>query len=325
MRSSRTVSLLLCTIAAAGLACNPSNPAETGPGTTGPGTTGPGTGTASTTTPTTGEVSTTLIVSSTGAEASSTGTEDTCGFICDTTGESGVVACFSIDGLDDGLTTRCPCDLFGNDCPEDYKCSAYADGGGSVWNDMKCVPVNGDRRPGESCTVLGDGMDGLDDCIEGARCWSVNAENAGTCVALCSGTPDMPVCPDPATECAIFNQAVLNLCLPTCDPRVNDCAEAEVCQPYDQRFVCGPDNSGAGGQLNDACDGPGACDPGLACAPSSASPACDLRLSGCCQPYCAYPDGVCADPGQTCAQWFDPIDLPADDPGLGVGVCSVAP
>lgn len=65
-------------------------------------------------------------------------------------------------------------------------------------------------------------------------------------------------------------------------------------------------------------------DPGLMCAYAAlVGLGCLEGSMGCCTPFCMYPDGACPNPDQQCVQYFDPIDLPADDPWLDIGFCGV--
>ncbi len=217
------------------------------------------------------------------------------------------------------------CDIFAQDCPEGQKCAAYADDGGQSWTNIKCVEVTGMDKPGEACTTA-DILTGSDSCVEGARCWWV-VEGVGTCIAQCTGSEAAPVCA-PESICLIDAQSVLNLCSPICDPLLQDCAgPATACHPaygYDT-FLCGLDRSGDAGQANDACEYDGLCDPGLVCLHRTAvSASCEaVPGSGCCTPFCKFPEGACPNPDQVCVQWFDAMQLPEDAPPSDIGVCAI--
>ncbi len=267
---------------------------------------------------TTGPVGTTSGGSSSG-DVADTGGQTTCvpdpapdtecSFICDPDppGQCGFV----------------PCDPFAQDCPDGQKCAAFATDGGTSWNANKCVAITGDGAPGEPCTAEGGPLTGVDDCAAGVMCWNVDADNHGTCVALCTGLEEAPQCPDDGA-CLIANNGVLNLCLPQCDPLLQDCKANEVCVPDVNGFVCQLDNSGDEGQAHDPCEFTNACDPGLVCLDAAAaSSACDQRFAGCCEPFCEFPDGACPAADQVCFQWFDPMSLPKDDPKLAIGVCVI--
>ncbi len=214
------------------------------------------------------------------------------------------------------------CDIFAQDCPPGQKCAPWANDGGSSWNATKCVELTGDAQPGEPCTTPEGPLDGHDDCAEGVYCWDVDERNHGTCIALCSGSPESPECP-PKSQCAITDDGVLNLCLPSCDPLIQDCPEGQSCLLNWKDFACILDASGDSGQINDPCQFANACDRGLVCLDSAtASEACDPRIDGCCQPYCKLPDTPCPNPDQQCVPFFDPDDeIP---PGSeDVGICAI--
>jgi len=134
------------------------------------------------------------------------------------------------------------CNSWAQDCPEGEKCMPWANDGGNSWNALKCTPLAEDPgAPGDPCTVEGSGVSGIDDCELGAMCWAVDPDtNIGHCVAMCTGSPDAPICEDPATACAIANDGVLHLCLPTCDPLAPMCPEGESCFPVGDEYVCSP-------------------------------------------------------------------------------------
>ena len=209
------------------------------------------------------------------------------------------------------------CDPYAQDCPPGQKCAPYAVGG-SAWNATKCVDITGDGAPGDPCTAPGGGFDGPDDCALGAFCWDVGVDNQGTCVRQCSGSIDDPFCP-PGYQCHIASEAAIALCLTGCDPLAEDCPNS-ICVPNGDGFICAGDASAEAGQTNDPCEFINSCDPGLACLdPASASSACDLQAPGCCQPFCALPDGPCPNPDQQCVALFDPKrpDLPPDYKDIG--------
>ena len=224
--------------------------------------------------------------------------------------------------VDAGSGDPFECDVFKQDCGENEKCVAWGMGGSSSWNATKCVLVTGDGLPGDTCSAPEGGLAGNDDCGAGTFCWDV-LNNQGICVALCTGTPDAPMCA-PESTCLISNEGALNLCLPSCDPLVQDCPGDDLCVPSADDFFCSQDASGDEGQTNDPCQGGNVCDKGLLCLNTpTASSACDPNSSGCCQPYCEYPDGACPNPDQKCNQWFNPAELPPEDPRLDIGVCGI--
>ena len=215
------------------------------------------------------------------------------------------------------------CDNWAQDCPEGQKCTAYIAGGGSAWDSLKCVEVTGTDQPGDPCTSEG-AVSGVDSCIKGAMCWGVNQEGMGTCVALCTGSVEAPVCADKGL-CTISQFSILILCLRSCDPLLQDCANpAEACYPIGDSFDCAPDASGDEGQANDPCEFINVCDKRLMCADVAfVGMGCAQGSTGCCTPFCEFPGGACPNPDQSCVQYFDPAQFPANDPLLDIGVCGV--
>lgn len=318
-RATRSISLTTSLPLALTLVCGACGSKEVGSeGTqTDPGTTGSGSsGTSTSAAPTSGSTSAASEAGSTGGgsttTAASTGepatTDGDCvtGFLCTPDGGGGEAV---------------GCDVFAQDCHDGEKCVAYGTGGSS-WNATKCVPVMGEGVPGDVCSAPQGGLTGIDDCGAGAFCWDV-LNNLGVCVALCEGTANSPMC-DAESVCLISNEGVLNLCLPKCDPLVQDCPGDDLCVPNGANFFCSQDASGDEGQANDPCQGGNVCDKGLLCRDTAtASSACDPNSTGCCQPYCEYPGGSCPNPDQECLQWYSPDDLPANDPALDIGVCGI--
>ena len=255
-----------------------------GPTSDGPGTpVDPGTGT------TTGAVVT-------GSDSGDS--EDTCNFLCPTTGG------------EDSLGPQC--DVFAQDCPEGEKCAAFIEGGENAWNATKCVPIAGEGVPGDACTADGGGGTGLDDCQKGAFCWDVDMENKGVCVELCGGNKDAPTCSDEATfNCVVVNEGVLNLCLPGCDPLVQNCPGDDLCITAINTFVCAP--------VFDACEYANVCDKGLLCLDPSLGMECDANAGGCCLPMCDLSDAdlVCPGQGQKCVSIFEENMAPPEFENVG--------
>ena len=112
------------------------------------------------------------------------------------------------------------------------------------------------------------------------------------------GTPQDPMCPDPDDVCLITNEGVLILCLPICDPLLQNCGMNEGCYLVDGvTITCGPDSSGDAGMYGDPCEYDNVCDPGLYCAPAETVPDC-MGSSGCCSEWC---DTTVADPDAQCS------------------------
>ena len=123
----------------------------------------------------------------------------------------------------------------------------------------------------------------------------------------------------------------MNLCIPDCDPLLQDCPSfGYACYPNsNDRFTCVLDLSGEDGKVNDPCfldcDFDCLCNAGLMCATAAfVGMGCEAEdPPGCCTPFCALPDGSCPDADQECVQYFDPEQLPVDDPKLDIGVCGL--
>ena len=227
----------------------------------------------------------------------------------------------------DGGGVSIECDLWTQDCPEGEKCMPWANDGGGAWNAARCSPLDpAPAQPGDECTVEGSGVSGIDNCALSSMCWDVDPEtNAGTCIAFCMGSEANPICEDPSTNCVIANEGTLILCLPSCDPLLQDCAEGQACYPVGDDFACAPDASGEQGVYGDACEFLNVCDPGMFCAGAEGVPGC-VGSSGCCSPLCDFtdPDASAACPGapdQQCVAWYEEGQAP---PGFEtVGACLI--
>ncbi len=237
--------------------------------------------------------------------------DDECNFVCP--GDAGLGGIFE-------------CDMFAQDCPDGEKCMPWANDGGNAWNATRCSPIDDNpAQIGDECLVEGSGVSGLDNCDVGAMCWDVDAEtNAGTCAAMCTGDPSNPLCEDPDTTCINVNDGAIVLCLPVCDPLLQDCAEGQACYGINNSFTCVPDASGEMGLYADPCEFINACDPGLFCANAEAVPGC-VGSVGCCSEFCDLDDPGGDDQcsglagGQACVAWSE-----EPEPGLeAVGACVI--
>jgi hypothetical protein len=131
-----------------------------------------------------------------------------------------------------------------------------------------------------------------------------------------------PVCDEPGWACGVFNQGVVPLCLPTCDPLVQDCPEGDACYVMYDLLLCMPDHSGPdAGAYGDPCEFINVCDPGLLCIETDVVPGCQSPV-GCCSPLCdTTQPNTCpgmAD-GEQCLPIWDPGDGPPE--WAHVGVC----
>lgn len=287
------------------LGCRPGAPAASGGATEASETTSSET-TSSATTPTTlGPTSTTTGASGPTESSSGDGSGQT--FIDESdAGDSGV------------------CDNWAQDCPPGEKCSAYADGR-NFWNSAKCVPVMDDpAQVGEPCFVVDSNVSGIDNCELGAYCWDVDAENKGTCIGLCTGSPGEPQC-EPGSVCEIGADGWLNLCFPGCDPLAQDCGPGAKCTAYPigDGFYCEFDVPSVKGETHDYCQYRNVCNIGLACVESTAAVECDKNYNHCCEPFCdlAAPN-TCPGQGQVCAPYFD-AGLVVPPKYQNLGACAV--
>ena len=256
--------------------------------------------------------------SAAGTSAGETGTTTTT-----SAGETG-----SLDGGETGWGGG-SCDVWSQDCPEGQKCMPYANDGGNAWNATKCTPIAPDpKQPGEACSVEGNGTSGVDNCVQASMCWGVDEEtNMGTCVPFCAGTPDAPMCDDPADTCVVANDGVLTLCLPRCDPLLQDCSADEVCIPVPSGddFACVLDASEGTGTAGAPCESLNVCNPGLSCESAAVVPGC-MGSGACCAPFCDLTDPnasqTCAaaytEPGAECVPFFEMGTAPPEYEDVGV-------
>ena len=212
-----------------------------------------------------------------------------------------------LDGVVDAT-----CDVFKQNCPAGEKCMPYADDGGGSWNNNKCVPVVEDPvHLGEPCFAPEGGVAGIDNCDFGLMCWDVDQEGIGYCIEMCSGSAEQGLCETPCTVCGVYGGGNLAICLPACNPILQDCDPSDVCigNPSGNGFLCVLDASGDEGQVHDPCNFANACDPGLMCNDPTAAVECDQDAQGCCEPFCdiSDPDAdmKCPGVGQVCHPYFE--------------------
>ncbi len=224
----------------------------------------------------------------------------------------------------DGGGPNNECDIWAQDCPEGEKCMPWDNSGGSSWNATRCSPIEeSPGQPGDTCTVEGSGVSGIDDCDIASMCWDVDGKNnMGVCVGFCEGSPEAPLCSNPDEACSITNDGVLILCLPLCDPLLQDCAEGQACYPEENGFICSPDASGPDlGAIGDPCEYINVCDPGGWCAAAEVVPGC-LGSAGCCAAYCDITDPManetCLPDMTECTPWHDEGMAPPGEEDYGV-------
>jgi hypothetical protein len=223
--------------------------------------------------------------------------------------------------LDGGNT---PCEPFEQDCARGEKCVPYGSTGG--WQDAnKCVPVVGDQAAGEPCSY--DGLvDATDDCDATGACWNtqeVEGELVGTCHSFCTGTQEMPECPQ-GYECLLSSDSVVTLCFPDCDPVAQDCADELGCYWSGIAFICTATLESPGVSPGQPCGFANDCEVGSMCLDASVIPNC--MGSGCCGSFCdlGLGDAHCAAvPGTSCVPFWEQGTAPAGYEH--VGICVVGP
>ena len=262
--------------------------------------------------------------------APSTGGEPTTAASTSTQGSSGDITPTTTAGAKSDLPIGGECSLFAQDCGEGTKCNAWSDG--SIFpNGAKCVPVTGDKEPGDECEVEGKFGDGIDNCQPGSICLDVDNAGKATCVAYCSGSMEDPKCPDAGqAECAFLFEPTVPLCFPSCDPLVQNCSATETCVPNIAAlgapfFVCMPRVlSDIPGQYGDVCYALSGCDKSFLCIFAENVPGCAGMY--CCSTYCDLDQPTtCADfdPTLSCIPWFAEGQA---TPGFEkVGVCGIMP
>jgi hypothetical protein len=268
-----------------------------------------------TTSPSTTDAEESTSEESTSEESTSTSEESTSD---DTTSSDGVDSLSFLDTFDNGPWADC--DPFAQDCPEGEKCVPQASSG-DVWDTNTCVSIMGDQAPGEPCTYDGP-FAATDDCDASSWCWEVDENGNGICHPFCQGTADEPECP-PASACFITNSGVINICITTCDPVLQDCSDGEGCYWTGVDFNC-IFTTGGGAPDGEPCGYINDCTPGSMCIDAEALPTCGG--SSCCTNFCDLElgDGQCAAvPGTVCASFFEQGEAPPEY--AHVGVCILPP
>jgi hypothetical protein len=217
------------------------------------------------------------------------------------------------------------CSTWNQDCPPGEKCMPWANDGGIGWNATRCSPLADEPASvGEPCTVEESGVSGIDTCDATSMCWNVDPETMeGMCTSFCLGSENDPICLEPGQHCLVSEVGALSICLPDCNPLLQECQDGQGCWPIGDVFGCSPDACRASGAYGDPCS-PGygnVCCPGLVCVDAAEVPGC--RTTGCCTDICDLGEpSLCNDPTQSCLPWYEPGQAP---PGYeDVGVCAIA-
>lgn len=213
---------------------------------------------------------------------------------------------------DNDIIDAATCDPWAQDCPEGEKCAAYNQGG-DTWDSNKCVPLMGTGQTGDSCTYQGS-VQGTDDCDVGFMCYYTNEEAIGSCIPLCTGSPDDPIC-DAQFNCSISNEGSLILCVYACDALLQDCEqEGTGCFWDGTQFNCDP----AVGDIptGEPCAYINDCDPGNICLDAEVLP--DCAGAACCGGICDLSDPVCLINGTECVAFYDDGTAPPGQENVGV-------
>ena len=214
------------------------------------------------------------------------------------------------------------CSPSGQDCPEGQKCTAYGKKAGDTWNANKCVPVAANAAGiGDPCAIEGaDMFTGIDNCAEGSICQNVDEElKNGICTEFC--TPEM-TCPETSGGNGIClfdsNEGTLPICLPLCDPLLQDCGGQSACygDPSGPPFFCyQPDAKGLGND-GDPCAFTNACLAGLSCTDGTTQEGCTEEA--CCAPFCPLDEMTCTG-AEECVPFFMEEQVGFEN----VGICAL--
>ncbi|MFZ6185304.1 ribulose phosphate epimerase [Nannocystis pusilla] len=221
------------------------------------------------------------------------------------------------------------CDPWQQDCPDGYKCMAFAPEGEPAFTGNKCTPVvENPGKVGDPCKVEDGWWSGVDDCDYGLACWNINhADNTGQCVALCTGNEDAYDCPGSADICVFWIPGIAHVCLQGCDPLLQDCPTGQGCLPdwasNGQRFVCLAEYSFEEGQEFDPCQFSNVCDPGLLCWGSESALECDQDISACCLSFCDISDPQCTGQGAECVSFYEGVGGEPPPAFADVGICVI--
>ncbi len=140
------------------------------------------------------------------------------------------------DGGEARAHTVPTCTLGGDQCDEGEKCNVGVNGS-NVWAPI-CAPlVDEPVAQGESCQRPTNTV-GVDDCADGLFCafWGEPQSTPQTraCLALCDA--DTACAEGSVCTRANITTNELGVCIPTCDPFGDDCAEGTSCRFWNERW-----------------------------------------------------------------------------------------
>jgi len=160
----------------------------------------------------------------------------------------------------------------------------------------------------------------LDDCGETSFCYPEDGPGiglTGTCRAFCEGTADDPEC-DADLSCALAYAGSLSLCVPSCDPLLQDCGGDDICVWHNSDFGCMAPLDETH-ELGEPCGAFNDCVAGSYCLIAELLDEC--AGSACCSAFCDLsldPDPCAA--GLACTAFFEQESAPEGFEDLGVCV-----
>lgn len=200
------------------------------------------------------------------------------------------------------------CDVLAQNCKPGEKCQVMEESWPYVRID--CAPLaEKPLQEGEDCEP--PSLPNGDPCDMGLEC----TEFSMKCERLCLNADGNFLCEQDET-CVEIVVGHPGLCLPSCDPLIDDCGEGRSCKFWEGSIFCIPWEDDA--VYGDPCSSPIACAEGLFCTPENSSvPNCD-SINGCCTTFC---DPLADNPNENCPDFAEgQICTPLAD---GFGYCAV--
>jgi hypothetical protein len=121
----------------------------------------------------------------------------------------------------------------------------------------------------------------------------------------------------------LSGNGAISLCIPGCDPILQDCGAGQACYWANNGFSCATATQNI--PIGQPCGFINDCDIGLMCMPAEVLPACEG--ASCCAAFCQLElgDGPCdaAVPGTACVPFF--LDDTAPPEYEHVGICVLPP